>query len=167
MQKSAVIHIATTGGIHEGISSEGRLMMLKAIGCPDMASANAIRDDQKPRRATQKLFGHLRQFRTPAGLFREISRNDAQMARLEEITDRLSKAARAAIEGDFDVCGLCRRDGRAAGLFVTSIQMQQAHAIEHRRFKNRLGSLGGHENDLPASISLPHEDHRTSRLAIQ
>ncbi|MBL9176581.1 MAG: hypothetical protein JNM65_00885 [Verrucomicrobiaceae bacterium] len=70
-------------------------------------------------------------------LFREISRDDAHMAGLEQVANRLPPASRAAIEGNFDVSRLRGPDRGPAGIFMTSVDVQQPHAFEQTWLENR------------------------------
>ena len=47
---------------------------------------------------------------------------------------------------------------------MPTIEMEQSHTIEHLGLEERLRGRGGHEDDLPRTITLPHQDGGTGRL---
>lgn len=125
-----MIHITTARGIHDMARREGRLMMMVALRSPDMAAERALCDDQQFRRRAQQTFGHNRQIPAAGGFFGEIAGENAQMARLQKITHRFTETPGPAVKRSLNATTLRQGKGRAAGLFMTPVEMQQAHAIQ-------------------------------------
>jgi hypothetical protein len=104
-----------------------------------MAAACAFGDDQQPGGRLEQFGGHFSQISAPRALFSEITRDDAHMAGLEQIANRLPESSRAAIEGNFDVLGLRMPHGATTRVFMTTVEVKQSSAFEQFRLKTGSG----------------------------
>ena len=133
-------YIAAAGGVDQRLRLERWLMKMRAVWPPHMAAACSFGDDEQLGWPLEEFGGHCSQIRAPGALFSEITRDDAHMAGLEQITNGLAKASGTAIEGNFDVPGLRMPQGITTGIFMTAVDVEQSRTFEQFRLKHWLRS---------------------------
>ena len=121
----------------------------------------AVGDHQQGRGAGQQLTGGGFEGGRASELEGEILGHDADGAREHELSQALTPAPRAAIEGNGDAGVPGGHDCGGRGTFVTAIDVEQGGAphqfvihFQGGQFRGR----GRQEKDVPRSVALPHED---------
>ncbi len=152
MQKGTVEDITAACRVHQRLGGEGWLMKVLR-GRPDMTATNAISDDEHLRRRIEQRGDD---FLACGVFFGKISRNDAHVAGLDQITNRLPPAACTAIERNGHTICLRELHGMARGIFVAAVDVKQIGSIEQIGLYFGLWFSRRLENDLPRSITLSH-----------